>query len=102
MLFVTLPFVVRTVQPVLIELDDEMEEARHRSAPSGRRSSARIVLPAIRCALSSGTALAFARAIGEFGSIVLISGNLPFKTQVASVLHLPAGGAAATRRVRRR
>ncbi len=86
LLFVTLPFVVRAVQPVLIELDREMEEAallagRLRSA----RPSARIVLPNLLPAIVSGAALAFARAVGEFGSIVLISGNKPFDTQVASV-----------------
>jgi sulfate transport system permease protein len=85
LLFVTLPFVVRTVQPTLIELDREMEEA---AASLGAGSFAvfrRIVLPNIVPAVLSGVALAFARAIGEFGSVVLISGNLPFKTEVASV-----------------
>jgi sulfate transport system permease protein len=86
LLFVTLPFVVRTVQPVLLELDAEMEEA---AASLGARPTAvfrRIVFPNLLPAILSGVALAFARAVGEFGSVVLISGNLPFKTQVASVL----------------
>ena len=85
LLFVTLPFVVRAVQPVLLELDREMEEA---AASLGAGSFAifrRIVLPNILPAILSGVALAFARAIGEIGSIVLISGNQPFKTEVASV-----------------
>ena len=85
LLFVTLPFVVRTVQPVLIELDGEMEEAAA-SLGAGRLTSfRRIVFPHLLPALLSGVALAFARAIGEFGAVILISGNLPFKTEVASV-----------------
>ena len=85
LLFVTLPFVVRTVQPVLLELDVEMEQAAA-SLGAGRLTTfRRIVLPNLLPAISAGTALAFARAISEFGSTVLISGNLPFKTQVASV-----------------
>ena len=85
LLFVTLPFVVRSVQPVLIELDREMEEA---AASLGARTGTifrRIVLPNVGPAIVSGAALGFARAVGEFGSVVLISGNIPFKTQVASV-----------------
>ena len=81
----TLPFVVRTVQPVLIELDREMEEA---AACLGARPIGifrRIVFPNLLPAILSGVALAFARAIGEFGAVVLISGNLPFDTEVASV-----------------
>jgi sulfate transport system permease protein len=85
LLFVTLPFVVRAVQPVLMELDREMEEA---AASLGARPLAifrRIVFPNLLPAILSGIALAFARAVGEFGAVVLISGNLPFKTEVASV-----------------
>ena len=85
LLFVTLPFVVRSVQPVLIELDREMEEAAHSLGASARTTFRRIVLPNLVPAIVSGAALAFARAVGEFGSIVLISGNKPFDTQVASV-----------------
>ncbi len=84
--FVTLPFVVRSVQPVLIELDPEMEEAAASLGASARQSFARIVLPNLWPAIVSGAALAFARAVGEFGSVVLISGNIPRKTEVASVL----------------
>jgi sulfate transport system permease protein len=85
LLFVTLPFVVRTVQPVLLELDREMEEA---AACLGARPTGifrRIVFPNLLPAILSGVALAFARAIGEFGAVVLLSGNLPYKTEVASV-----------------
>jgi sulfate transport system permease protein len=85
LLFVTLPFVVRTVQPALIALDREMEEAAA-SLGAGRVTVLRrIVLPHLLPALLSGVALAFARAVGEFGAVVLISGNLPFKTEVASL-----------------
>ena len=85
LLFVTLPFVIRSVQPVLLELDHEMEEA---AASLGARPLVifvRVILPSLLPAILSGAALAFARAVGEFGSVVLISGNVPFDTQVSSV-----------------
>ncbi|MDQ6911009.1 MAG: sulfate ABC transporter permease subunit CysT [Actinomycetota bacterium] len=85
LLFVTLPFVVRTVQPVLLELDREMEQAAASLGAGNLTIFRRIVLPNLLPAISAGTALAFARAISEFGATVLISGNLPFKTQVAAV-----------------
>ena len=85
LLFVTLPFVVRTVQPVLIELDREMEEAAASLGASRVTILRRIVFPHLLPALLSGVALAFARAIGEFGAVILIAGNLPFKTEVASL-----------------
>jgi sulfate transport system permease protein len=85
LLFVTLPFVVRSVQPVLMELDEEMEEAATSLGARPRTVFARIVLPNLVPAISAGAGLAFARALGEFGSVVLISGNIPFKTEVASV-----------------
>jgi sulfate/thiosulfate transport system permease protein len=85
LLFVTLPFVIRSVQPVLIELDHEMEEAALSLGASNGTIFRRIVLPNLVPAILSGAALAFARAVGEFGSIVLISGNIPFDTQVSSV-----------------
>jgi sulfate/thiosulfate transport system permease protein len=85
LLFVTLPFVVRAVQPVLLELDREMEEAAE-SLGAGRFATfRRIVFPNLLPAILSGVALAFARAVGEFGAVVLISGNVPFKTEVSSV-----------------
>jgi sulfate transport system permease protein len=85
LLFVTLPFVVRTVQPVLLEMDREMEEAAASLGASPATIFRRIVLPNLFPAIAAGAALSFARAISEFGSTVLISGNLPFKTQVAAV-----------------
>jgi sulfate/thiosulfate transport system permease protein len=85
LLFVTLPFVVRAVQPVLLELDREMEEAAASLGAGPFVIFRRIVFPNLLPAILSGVALAFARAVGEFGAVVLISGNLPFKTQVSSV-----------------
>jgi sulfate transport system permease protein len=83
-LFVTLPFVVRTVQPVLLELDREAEDAAASLGAARLVVFRRIVLPAILPAILSGVALAFARAIGEFGAVILISGNQPFRTEVMS------------------
>jgi sulfate/thiosulfate transport system permease protein len=85
LLFVTLPFVIRAVQPVLHELDQEMEEAAASLGASNTRIFRSIILPNPTPAIVAGCALAFARAIGEFGSLVLITGNIPFDTQVASV-----------------
>jgi sulfate transport system permease protein len=85
LLFVTLPFVVRAVQPVLMELDREMEEAAASLGAGPITVFRRIILPNLWPAILAGVALGFARSIGEFGSLVLISGNLPFKTEVASV-----------------
>jgi len=85
LLFVTLPFVVRSVQPVLHELDVSMEEAAESLGASPLTVLRRIVLPSLAPAIISGVALSFARAVGEFGSLVLITGNLPFKTEVGSV-----------------
>ena len=85
LLFVTLPFVVRAVQPVLLELDEEMEEAASSLGARPFGVFRRIVFPNLLPAVLSGVALAFARAVGEFGAVVLISGNIPFKTEVSSV-----------------
>ncbi len=85
LLFVTLPFVVRSVQPVLIEMDRSMEEAAASLGAGPVTVLRRIVLPTLTPAIVSGVALSFARAVGEFGSLVLITGNLPFKTEVGSV-----------------
>ncbi len=82
LLFVTLPFVVRSVQPVLIELDREVEEAAASLGASNATTFRRIIVPALRPAIFSGAALAFARAVGEFGSLILIAG----KVQIASVV----------------
>ncbi|HEU5143007.1 MAG TPA: sulfate ABC transporter permease subunit CysT [Solirubrobacterales bacterium] len=85
LLFVTLPFVVRAVQPLLIELDREMEEAATSLGAGGFTVFRRIIFPNLLPGLTAGIALAFARALGEFGSLVLISGSIPFDTEVASV-----------------
>ncbi|MEA2195218.1 MAG: sulfate/thiosulfate transport system permease protein, partial [Solirubrobacteraceae bacterium] len=85
LLFVTLPFVVRSVQPVLIEVDRDAEQAAASLGAGNWTIFRRIVLPALGPALLAGAGLAFARAIGEFGSVVLISGNLPNRTEVSSV-----------------
>ena len=100
LLFVTLPFVIRTVQPVLLELDRELEEAAASLGATTFQIFRRIVFPNLLPAILSGVALAFARAVGEFGAVVLISGNLPYKTEVASVyifgrIESGAPGAAA-------
>jgi sulfate transport system permease protein len=84
-LFVTLPFVVRTVQPVLAELDREAEDAAASLGASRFTTFRRIVLPALTPAMAAGAALSFARAVSEYGSLVLLSGNLPFETEVTSV-----------------
>ncbi len=80
----TLPFCVRSVQPVLAELDAETEEAASSLGASQRQVLRRVILPSVLPSVLAGAGLAFARAVGEFGSVVLISGNLPFKTEVAS------------------
>jgi sulfate/thiosulfate transport system permease protein len=85
LLFITLPFVVRTVQPVLAELDPAEEEASLVLGASGLVTFLKVVLPALRPAIAAGALLAFARSIGEFGSIVIVSGNLIGKTLTAPV-----------------
>lgn len=85
LLFVTLPFVVRTVQPVLMELDRDVEEAAASLGASRFTTLRRIILPSLAPAITAGAALSFARGISEYGSLVLLSGNLPLKTEVASV-----------------
>jgi sulfate/thiosulfate transport system permease protein len=82
LLFVTLPFVVRAVQPVLLELDPEVEEAAASLGASNFATFRRVVLPSLRPAIASGAALAFARGVGEFGALVLIAGKL----QIASIV----------------
>jgi len=85
LLFVTLPFVVRTVQPVLHELDVEMEEAARSLGASQLVVFRRVVLPNILPGILSGLTMAFARAVGEIGAVVIITGNIPYKTEVSSV-----------------
>jgi sulfate/thiosulfate transport system permease protein len=83
--FVTLPFVARAVQPLLIEMDREMEEAATSLGAGGFTVFRRIILPNLVPGILAGVLLAFARALGEFGSLILISGNIPFETEVSSV-----------------
>lgn len=83
--FVTLPFVVRMVQPVLEELDLDVEEAAASLGASRFTTFRRVILPSLTPAIAAGAALSFARAVSEYGSLVLLSGNLPFKTEVTSV-----------------
>ncbi len=83
--FVTLPFVVRTVQPLLEELDPEVEQAAHSLGASNARTFRRVILPNLLPGILSGLALAFAKAVGEFGSLVIITGNIPFETEVSAV-----------------
>jgi sulfate/thiosulfate transport system permease protein len=85
LLFVTLPFVVRTVQPVLLELDKDMEQAAYSLGAGPWLTFRRIILPNLLPAMVSGAGLAFTRAIAEYGATNLITGNLPFSTQVAAV-----------------
>lgn len=86
MTFIGLPFVVRTLQPALEELQPEVEEAAASLGASRLRTVARVIAPALLPALLTGFALSFARAIGEYGSILFISGNMPLKTEIASLL----------------
>jgi sulfate transport system permease protein len=84
-LFVTLPFIVRTVEPVLIELEPEVEEAAASLGANRFTTFRSVILPSLAPAITSGAALSFARGISEYGSLVLLSGNLPYSTEVASV-----------------
>lgn len=83
--YIGLPFVVRTVQPVLAELDPEVEEAAASLGASRFTTFRRIILPSLTPAIAAGAALSFARGVSEYGSLVLLSGNLPMRTEVASV-----------------
>ena len=103
LLFVTLPFVVRAVQPTLIELDREMEDAAASLGAKPLTIFRRIVLPNLGPAILAGAALAFARAVGEYGSLVLLTGQIPFKTEASSVFIFnqiqsdnPVGAAASS------
>jgi sulfate transport system permease protein len=86
LVFIGLPFVVRTVQPVLEDLDPEAEEAAASLGASRWQSFRRVILPPLYPALVTGFALAFARSLGEYGSVVFVSGNMPYKTEIAPVL----------------
>jgi sulfate transport system permease protein len=84
--FIGLPFVVRTVQPILRDLETELEEAAATLGATHWQTFTRVILPALRPALTTGFALAFARALGEYGSVVFISGNMPMHTEVVPLL----------------
>jgi sulfate transport system permease protein len=84
--FIGLPFVVRTVQPVLQDLEAEVEEAAASLGASRWQTFRRVILPTLLPALLTGFTLAFARAIGEYGSVVFISGNMPMRTEIAPLL----------------
>ena len=86
LVFIGLPFVVRTVQPVLEDLDAEAEEAAASLGATRWQSFHRVILPPLYPALLTGFALAFARSLGEYGSVVFVSGNMPYKTEIAPVL----------------
>jgi sulfate transport system permease protein len=86
MIFVGLPFVVRTVEPVLLELPSELEEAAAVLGATRWQIATRVVAPRLLPAITTGVALAFARAVGEYGSVVFISGNMPMKTEIAPLL----------------
>jgi sulfate/thiosulfate transport system permease protein len=86
LIFIDLPFVVRTVQPVLQDLDREVEEASATLGATRRKTVFRVVLPALTPALLTGVALAFARAVGEYGSVIFIAGNMPFVSEIAPLL----------------
>ena len=86
MVFIGIPFVVRTVQPVLQDLDVEIEEAAASLGANRWHTVFRVILPSLTPALLTGFALAFARAVGEYGSVIFIAGNLPFKSEIAPLL----------------
>jgi sulfate/thiosulfate transport system permease protein len=86
MIFIGIPFVVRTVQPVLIDLDPELEEAAASLGASRWHAVTKVILPSLAPALLTGLALAFARAVGEFGSVIFIAGNLPNISEIAPLL----------------
>ncbi|MBD3561800.1 sulfate ABC transporter permease subunit CysT, partial [Planktothrix sp. FACHB-1355] len=86
MLFISLPFVVRTLQPVMQQMEKEIEEASWSLGASQWQTFWRVVLPPLMPALLTGVALGFARAVGEYGSVVIVASNVPFKDLIASVL----------------
>lgn len=86
LVFIGLPFVVRTVQPVLEDLEKELEEAAASLGANRWQTFCRVIFPALIPSLLTGFALAFARAIGEYGSVVFISGNMPFRTEITPLL----------------
>ena len=86
LIFVGLPFIVRTVQPVLEDFDREVEEASMTLGATSGQTVFRVMLPAIAPAILTGVAMAFARAVGEYGSVIFIAGNMPFISEIAPLL----------------
>ena len=86
LIFIGLPFVVRTLQPVLGELDREVEQAAATLGASEWQTFTRVILPALWPAILTGFALAFARAVGEYGSVIFIAGNMPMRSEIAPLL----------------
>jgi sulfate transport system permease protein len=86
LVFIGLPFVVRSVQPVLQDLDREVEEAATTLGANAFQRGVRVILPALAPALISGVSLAFARAVGEYGSVIFIAGNMPMRTEIAPLI----------------
>jgi sulfate transport system permease protein len=86
LVFIGLPFVVRTVQPVLEEVDRELEEVAATLGADRMKTVTRVILPTLTPAILTGFALAFARAVGEYGSVIFIAGNLPYVSEIAPLL----------------
>jgi sulfate transport system permease protein len=86
LIFIGLPFVVRSVEPVLADMGRDVEEAAASLGANRRQTFRRVILPAILPALLTGFALAFARGVGEYGSVIFIAGNMPFKSEIAPLL----------------
>jgi len=86
LIFIGLPFVVRTVQPVLEDLDKEVEEAATSLGANRLQIFIKLILPALMPSLATGVSLAFARALGEYGSVIFISGNMPFRTEIVPLI----------------
>jgi sulfate transport system permease protein len=86
LIFIGLPFVVRTLQPVIEEIDREVEEAAATLGASRLQSWSRVIFPTLLPALTTGFVLALARAVGEYGSVIFIAGNLPYETEIAPLL----------------
>ena len=86
MAFVGLPFVVRSVQPVIEDFDRELEEAARSLGANSWQIFRRVIFPSILPALITGAGLAFARALGEYGSVIFIAGNMPMKTEITALL----------------
>ena len=86
LIFIGLPFVVRTLQPVIEDLDREVEEAAASLGANRRQTFTRVIFPAVMPSLVTGTSLAFARALGEYGSVIFISGNMPMKTEIVQLI----------------